>query len=237
MSSDIPAFRAEATKFLATSLDSGIACPAYGAILVPAFHDQARRWQAAAAEAGFSGIHWPTEFGGRGLGRDHSEVWREECARVGVAPYINLQGPVLTGEAILQWGTDEQKRRFLPSILTAEELWCQLFSEPDAGSDLASLKTFARRDGDRYMVSGQKVWSSNAQFAEYGILIARTSTDLPRHKGLSFFLIDMTLPGIEVRPLKQATGDSEFCEVFFDDVPMPADALLGPEHGGWAVAM
>lgn len=230
-------FRAEVVEFLTESKASGAACEAFGAILPPAMHPQALVWQQYLAQHRFTGLHWPTEVGGRGLDRAHSAVWYEECARARVAPYLNLQGIVLAGEAILRSGSEEQQEQFLAKTLTGEILWCQLFSEPGAGSDLAGLATRAVKDGDRYILNGQKVWCSNGQFAQYGILLARTDPDLPKHKGISFFLLDMSLPGIDVRPLKQMTGDEEFCEVFFDDVEVPADALLGPEHGGWQVAM
>ncbi|MEM7321700.1 MAG: acyl-CoA dehydrogenase family protein [Actinomycetota bacterium] len=230
-------FRSDVASFLADSQAAGVACPAFGAILPPRMHSEAVRWQRHLSETGYAGIHWPTEYGGRGLSRAHSAVWYEECAKARVAPYLNLQGIVLAGEAIMRSGTEEHKQRFLPSTLNADVLWCQLFSEPGAGSDLAGLGTSAVRDGDHYLLNGQKVWCSNGQLAQYGILLARTDAEQPKHNGISFFLLDMSLPGIDVRPLKQMTGDQEFCEVFFTDVSVPADALLGPEHGGWRVAM
>ena len=232
---DLEDFRAAAVAFLDRARADGIACPAFGAILPPALHDRARAWQGHMAEAGFAGVHWPVEHGGRGLSRAHNSVWVEECARAQVQPYLNLQGLVLAGEAILRSGTDAQRRRFLPPTLTGEVLWCQLFSEPGAGSDLTSLTTSAVRDGDRYVVDGVKVWSSNAQHAEFGILLARTDPTQRGHRGISFFLLDMATPGIDVRPIRQMTGDSEFCEVFLDGVVVPADALLGPENEGWRV--
>ena len=234
---ELDAFRAEAVQFLGEAVNAGEACPAYGAILVPALHDQARRWQRYCYDHGWAGLHWPTSSGGQGLSRAHTGVWMEECERAGVAPYLNLQGIVLAGEAILRTGTQRQREQFLRPILTGEMLWCQLFSEPGAGSDLGGLGTAAVADGSRFVLNGQKVWSSNAQFAEYGILMARTEPDAPKHRGISFFLLDMTLPGIEVRPITQMTGDREFCEVFFEEVSMPADALLGERGGGWGVAM
>jgi alkylation response protein AidB-like acyl-CoA dehydrogenase len=176
------------------------------------------------------------ECGGRGLSRAHTAVWMEECARAQVSPYLNLQGLVLAGEAILRSGTDEQRCRFLPPTLTGELLWCQLFSEPGAGSDLTSLTTSAVADGDRYVIDGAKVWSSNAQHAEYGILLARTDPGQRGHRGISFFLLDMATPGVDVRPIRQMTGDREFCEVFLDRVEVPAGARLGPENDGWRVA-
>ena len=168
---------------------------------------------------------------------EHTAAWTTECAIAEVPPWINMVGLVLTGGSILAFGTPEQQRTHLRGILEAEQVWCQLFSEPGAGSDLASLARRAERDGDDWVVTGQKVWCSNGRVADRGILLARTDPDAPRHAGISFFLVDMTLPGIEVRPLRQMTGGSEFDEVFLDEVRLPADALLGPLHGGWGVAM
>ncbi len=233
---DLDAFRQTVVEFLDTAKADGIACPAFGAILPPSLHDQARAWQRHIAEAGFAGLHWPVEHGGRGLPPAYNGVWTEECARAQVSPFLNLQGLVLAGGAILRSGTDDQRRRYLRPTLTGEFLWCQLFSEPSAGSDLTSLATSAVRDGDRYVVTGTKVWSSNAQHAEHGILLARTDPERPGHRGISFFLLDMASPGVEVRPIRQMTGDAEFCEVFLDGVAVPADALLGPENEGWRVA-
>ncbi|MEM8706268.1 MAG: acyl-CoA dehydrogenase family protein [Actinomycetota bacterium] len=230
-------FRADVARFLAESQASGIACPAFGAIVPPDLFPAARAWQAHCFAEGWAALHWPVEHGGRGLSRAHTAVWFEECARAEVAPYLNLQGLVLAAEAILRSGSEAQKSRFLPATASAEVVWCQLFSEPGAGSDLGGLQSRAVRDGDNYVLNGQKVWCSNGQFADFGILMARTSTDLPKHKGISFFLFDMTLDGTEVRPLRQMTGDEEFCEVFFTDVALPADALLGAENEGWRVAM
>jgi alkylation response protein AidB-like acyl-CoA dehydrogenase len=236
LSRDIDAFRAEAVAFLADAQAAGIACPAYGAILPPALHDRARAWQRHLAAAGFAGVHWPATYGGRGLGRAHTAVWLEECAQAQVSPYLNLQGLVLAGEAILRSGTDEQRQRFLPPTLTGELLWCQLFSEPGGGSDLTSLATSAVADGDGYRIDGTKVWSSNAQFAEYGILLARTDPAQRGHRGISFFLLDMATPGVEVRPIRQMTGDAEFCEVFLGGVDVSGTSRLGPENEGWRVA-
>ena len=233
----IAAFREDAAEFIATAVLSGGACPAYGAILPPNLHQHAMLWQRHCFDAGWAGVHWPTEYGGMGLTVDHNVVWHEEYAKAEVAPYLNLQGLVLAGEAILRSGTDEQREYFLRATLSNEILWCQLFSEPGAGSDLAGLQTSAIRDGDYYILNGQKVWSSNAQFAQYGILMARTDSEQPKHKGITFFLLDMELAGLEVRPIKQMTGDSEFCEVFFTDVSLPAESVLGEVNGGWGVAM
>ncbi len=203
----------------------------------PALHEQARRWQRDLFDAGFAGIHWPPEYGGQGLARSYTAIWAEECARAGVQHMLNLQGIVLAGEALLRSGTAAQLERFARATLSGDVLWCQLFSEPGAGSDLASLRTTAERDGDCFVINGQKVWCSNGQFADFGILLARTDPAERGHRGISFFLIEMNQPGIEVRPVRQMTGDSEFCEVFFDHAHVPVDLLLGELNGGWNVAM
>ncbi|HAX04767.1 MAG TPA: acyl-CoA dehydrogenase [Acidimicrobiaceae bacterium] len=233
----IRAFRQQAAEFIKAAVISGDACPAYGAILPPDLHQQAMHWQRFCFDSSWAGVHWPVDHGGMGLTPEHNVVWHEECATAEVAPYLNLQGIVLAGEAILRSGTQEQRDYFLRPTLSNEILWCQLFSEPGAGSDLAGLQTSAVEDGDSFILNGQKVWSSNAQFAQYGILMARTDTEQPKHKGITFFLLDMNLAGIEVRPIQQMTGDSEFCEVFFTDVSLPANSVLGDLNGGWSVAM
>jgi alkylation response protein AidB-like acyl-CoA dehydrogenase len=209
----------------------------YGAILPPELAEAGRAWQRRLFAAGWAGLHWPIEDDGRGLTPEHTAVWTTECAAAEVPPWINMVGIVLAGGSILAYGTPEQRSTHLPGILQADQIWCQLFSEPGAGSDLASLVTRADRDGDAWVVTGRKVWCSNGRVADRGILLARTDPGAPRHAGISFFLVDMQLPGIEVRPLRQMTGGSEFDEVFLDEVRLPADALLGPLHGGWGVAM
>jgi alkylation response protein AidB-like acyl-CoA dehydrogenase len=209
----------------------------YGAICPPDLVDDGLRWQRHLHESGYSGIHWPVEHGGRGLTPEHQAQWLYQCALAGVPGVFNMVGLVLAGGAIQRYGTDAQKERHLEATLTTRHVWCQLFSEPGAGSDLGSLITRAERDGDRYIVNGQKVWCSGGRYSNWGILMARTNPDAPKHEGISFFLLDMSLPGIEVRPLRQMTGESEFDEVFFTDVEVPADALLGPLHGGWGVGM
>lgn len=231
------AFREDAAKFIKAAVTSGNACPAYGAILPPSLHQHAMQWQRFCFDSGWAGVHWPVDHGGMGLTVEHNVVWHEECAKAEVAPYLNLQGIVLAGEAILRSGSRAQQDYFLRATLSNEILWCQLFSEPGAGSDLASLQTSAVQDGDSFILNGQKVWSSNAQFAQYGILMARTDVEQPKHKGITFFLLNMELAGIEVRPIKQMTGDSEFCEVFFSDVAIPSASVLGEVNGGWGVAM
>lgn len=229
-------FRSDARAFLAESVASGLACPAFGAIMPPAMFDVARRWQRHCHSHGFAGIDWPAEHGGRELSPEHAAAWHEECARAGVAAYMNFQGIVLAGGAIRAFGTHDQRARYLDATLRADIVWCQLFSEPGSGSDLASLTTRADPSGAGWVVTGQKVWSSTAQLAQRAILLARTDPDEAGHRGISFFLFDMTAPGVEVRPIRQMTGDSEFCEVFLDEAPVGEDDLLGPLHGGWRVA-
>ena len=195
-----------------------------------------RAWQARSAAARWVGIHWPEAYGGRGASPVQVAIFNMEYARSRALQPINRVGINLAGPTLLAHGTDEQKQRWLPAILTADEIWCQLFSEPDAGSDLASLKTKAVRVDDGWLLSGQKVWTSYAQFARWGICLARTDPDVPKHKGISYLVVDMQAPGIEVRPLVQITGDAEFNEVFFDEVFVPDDQLVGALHNGWAVA-
>jgi alkylation response protein AidB-like acyl-CoA dehydrogenase len=209
----------------------------YGAICPPDLIDEGVAWQKRIFAAGFAGLHWPAEHGGQGLTPAHHGVWVEECAKAGVPPILNMVGLVLAGGAVMAFGTDEHKSEHLRRTLSAEHVWCQLFSEPGAGSDLGSLSTKAERDGDRFIVNGQKVWCSGGRCSNWGILMARTNPDAPKHEGISFFLCPMDLPGIEVRPLRQMTGEAEFDEVFFTDVELPADALIGPLHGGWGVGM
>jgi len=234
--SELAQFRTEVRSFLVESLAIGAACPNFGTIMPPAFHEQARSWQRHMHEHGFAGLHWPAEYGGRGASVEMSGVWGEECARAGVAPYMNFQGVVLAGPAVIRFGTQEQKHRFLEPTLSGEILWCQLFSEPNAGSDLVSLAATATPTDGGWNVTGQKVWSSTAHLAQQAILLARTDPDERGHRGISFFLLDMDTPGLDVRPLRQMTGDIEFCEVFMDDVFVPLEHLLGDLNAGWTVA-
>jgi alkylation response protein AidB-like acyl-CoA dehydrogenase len=235
-------FQQHAAEWLAANCEH--APRDYGPICPPDLIDHGLAWQHRIRDAGFAGIHWPVENGGRGLTVEHNSIWMLECARAGVPPFLNMVGFVLAGGAIQRFGTTEQKDQHLLSTLTTEHVWCQLFSEPGAGSDLGSLSTRAELDGDHYILNGQKVWCSGGRYSNWGILMARTRPldptgvdGAPKHEGISFFLCPMDLPGIDVRPLKQMTGEAEFDEVFFTDVALQADHLLGPLHGGWGVGM
>ena len=228
-------FQAQASEWLAANRAN--APRDYGAICPPDLVEHGLAWHRRVHEAGFAGIHWPTEYGGRGLTPAHNAAWQFECAVAGVPSVFNMVGLVLTGGALMKFGTPEQKDLHLPRTLSTEHVWCQLFSEPGAGSDLGGLSTKAERDGDRFIINGQKVWCSGGRYSNWGILMARTNPDAPKHEGISFFLFPMDLPGVEVRPLKQMTGEAEFDEVFFTDVELPVDHLLGPLHGCWGVGL
>jgi alkylation response protein AidB-like acyl-CoA dehydrogenase len=194
-----------------------------------------QEWTGRLYEAGYVGSDWPREFGGRDdRSPEHSIIVGEELARA-QAPGAQ-SGSVLASHALIHYGTDEQRRRHLPEIRAGRELWCQLFSEPGAGSDLASLRTRAVRNGDTYIVDGQKVWTTDGHWARFGYLLARTDTDAPKHKGISAFILDMSAPGVSVRPLRELTGTSDFNEVFFDGVEVPQDAIIGASGQGWAIA-
>ena len=231
----VEAFRDESAVWLAAN--QRYAPRDYGAILPPDLRDEGTAWQRRLFDAGFAGIHWPEEHGGRGLTAEHTAAWIEQCALVGVPPFINMVGVVLAGGSLLLFGTEEQKREHLRPIIRGERVWCQLFSEPGAGSDLAGLSTRADRDGDEYVLTGQKVWCSNGRISDWGICMARTDPTSKPHRGISFFFVDMHSPGIDVRPLRQMTGGSEFDEVFLDSVRVPSARLLGAENDGWNVGM
>jgi len=214
----------------------------YGKGLPPRFDDLreevafGREWQAKLASGRWVGVAWPEEYGGRGLGPVEHYLVTEELARARAPELVGRIGINLVGPTLLAHGTPEQKARWLPRILSADELWCQLFSEPGAGSDLASLRTRATPVEGGWVLSGQKVWTSYAQFADWGVCLARTDPDAPKQQGISYLVVDMRSPGVDVRPLRQITDESEFNEVFFDDVFVPRERLVGPEHQGWRVA-
>ncbi|MDO8363584.1 MAG: acyl-CoA dehydrogenase family protein [Actinomycetota bacterium] len=235
---NVDEFQAAAREWLAANAHHGP--PDYGAICPPHLVEAGLEWQRRIHAAGFAGIHWPVQHGGRGLTAEHHAAWLSECALAGVPPVFNMVGLVLAGNALLQYGTPAQQEQHLAPTLAGDHVWCQLFSEPGAGSDLGSLTTRAEPDGDHFVVNGQKVWCSGGRYSNWGILMARTAAPedtASKHDGISFFVFPMHLLGVEVRPLRQMTGDAEFDEVFFTDVRLPADHLLGPLHGGWGVGM
>jgi len=199
--------------------------------------ERCKAWQRTLFDGGWAGITWPEEFGGRGGTTIDALIFSQEQARFDVPGSIFVQGIGMAGPTIMAHGTDWQKERFLRPMLRGDEVWCQLFSEPGAGSDLASLATKAVRDGDEYVVNGQKVWTSSAHVSDWGILLARTDPAAPKHKGITYFLVDMKTPGIEVRPLRQATGAAHFNEVFLTDVRVPAANVVGPVNEGWRVTV
>ena len=195
-----------------------------------------REWQAKLAADRWVGIHWPSEYGGRDASPVQVAIYNLEYGRSRALQIVNRTGVNLAGPTLLAHGTDAQRARWLPKILSAEEIWCQLFSEPEAGSDLAGLRTTATPVEGGWLLNGQKVWTSYAQYSRWGICLARTDTELPKHKGISYLVVDMEADGVEVRPLVQITGESEFNEVFFTDAFVPEDHLIGGLNQGWAVA-
>ena len=197
----------------------------------------ARAWSKALYDAGYSGLTWPKEYGGQGAPYTHQAIFLEESARAETPEHIGVIGIGMAGPTIIAHGTDEQKSAHLSRILSGEEVWCQGFSEPGSGSDLASLRTKAIDAGDHYVVNGQKVWSSYAHIADYCILVVRTDPSAPKHKGITYLLVDMHSEGVEVRPLVQITGDPEFNEIFFNDVKVPKTNVVGEANAGWGVAM
>ena len=233
------AFRAEARGWLEAAADSE---PARSLATGIARGDaqwvaRAKPWQAHLADHGWAGITWPTDAGGRGGTASEQAIFTEESAKLGLSVNAFAVGIAMAGPTIIAHGTAEQRHRYLPPMLRGDEVWCQLFSEPGAGSDLAGLSTRAVRDGDEWVVNGQKVWTSGAPHSDLGILLTRSDLDQPKHRGITYFLVDMHSPGIEVRPLRQMTGASHFSEVFFTDVRVPHERVLGEVNGGWGVAM
>ena len=202
----------------------------------PEYVRRCRQWQHTLYEGGWGAITWPEEYGGLGESSWHQTIFNQEMAKYDVSVGAFAVGIGMAGPTLIAHGSEEQKRDHLPAMLRGEAVWCQLFSEPDAGSDLAGLKSRAERDGESFVVNGQKVWTSGAQHSDWGILIARTNPDVPKHKGITYFLVDMHSPGIEVRPLRQITGTAHFNEVFLTDVVVPATNVVGEVNGGWTVA-
>ena len=196
-----------------------------------------RGWQRTLHEAGWAGVSWPREYGGRGATLVEQAIYNEEMVRAQAPSAANVLGLAMGGPTVIAHGTEEQKRRYLEPILSASEIWCQGFSEPGSGSDLASVKTRGVRDGDGWVVTGQKVWTTLAQHAKWCMLVARTDPDAPKHKGLTYFLMDMEQDGVQVRPLRQITGEAEFNELFIEEARIPDENIVGGEGNGWAVAI
>jgi alkylation response protein AidB-like acyl-CoA dehydrogenase len=200
-------------------------------------YEERLAWEQALGRAGWVGVAWPTEVGGRGLSLAQQVIWHEEYARAQGPGRLGHIGETLAGPTIIAFGSPEQHERFLPGILAGTELWCQGYSEPNAGSDLANIATRAELDGDEWSITGQKVWTSLAHWAQWCFVLARTDRDAPKHQGISYLLVPMDQPGVEIRPIRQLTGTSEFNEVFFDDARTAADHVVGGVNNGWKVAM
>jgi len=231
------AFRAEARAFLAAHAPAHVLGIYDDDVDEDAMLAQSRAFQRVLHEHGWAAVLWPKAYGGRGCGPIEQIVWNQELGRAGIGESLFVVGIGMAGPTIIAHGSEAQKQRYLGPMLRGDEIWCQLFSEPGAGSDLAALATRALRDGDDWIVTGQKVWCSGGHYADFGILLTRTDPAAPKHKGITYFLVDMKAPGIEVRPLRQMNGGAHFSEVFLNDVRVPDAARLGPENQGWPAAM
>jgi alkylation response protein AidB-like acyl-CoA dehydrogenase len=230
------AYRAEARSWLAEH--GSQAPPRSGSYEDSAYIDARRAWQRQLAEAGLAAVSWPVEVGGRGLGPIEQVTVNQEIARAQVPGILDVIGIGMLGPCLIAHGSEEQKSRYLGPMLHGDEVWCQMFSEPSAGSDLAAVQTRAKlSDDESWILNGQKVWTTNAQFAAYGLLLARTDADVPKHKGLTMFVVPMDAEGVTVRGLRQISGEAEFNEVFFDDVRLDADAVVGGVGNGWGTAL
>lgn len=233
---EVEPVRKELRSWLAANLTQDVVAAGRQRGKDDATFEKLRAWNATMADAGWGAVSWPQEYGGRGATVLEQLVYAEETTRARVPVPLNVIGMNNIAPAIMQYGTEAQKRTLLPRMMRADDIWCQGMSEPEAGSDLASLRTRAVREGDHFVINGQKVWTSLGDRADWCQLYVRTDPDASKHKGISCLIVDMSLPGIEVRPLVTLTGDSDFAEVFFNDVQVPADAMLGPVNGGWQIA-
>jgi len=233
---EVEQFRKELRAWLAANLTEEVVAAGRRRGRDPDTFEMLRAWDAAVADAGWGAVSWPQEYGGRGATVLEQLAYAEETIHARAPVPLNVIGMNNIAPAIMQYGSDAQKRELLPRMVRADDIWCQGMSEPEAGSDLASLRTRAVLDGDEYVVNGQKIWTSLGHRADWCQLYVRTDPDAPKHKGISCLIVDMALPGIEARPLVTLNGDADFAEVFFNDVRVPADALLGPLNGGWQVA-
>jgi alkylation response protein AidB-like acyl-CoA dehydrogenase len=230
-------FRAKARAWLEQNKPSNISDRGFALAIDDATVKALKDWQRRLYDAGYLGISWPVEYGGQGKTIVESAIFNEEVARVRAPAPLNELGLAMGGPTILEHGTEDQKRRYIRKILTCEEVWCQGFSEPASGSDMAALQTKAVIDGDHFVVNGQKVWTSIGHLSDWCMLLVRTDQNVPKHKGISYLLVDMHSPGITVQPLRQMTGEAEFNQMFFEDVRVPRANLLGPLNGGWGVAL
>ena len=198
---------------------------------------QAKLWQKRKYDAGWACITWPKEYGGRGASTIEQVIWNQEEAHYDLPGGVFSIGQGMAAPTMMTWGDDAAKERYLPKLASGEEIWCQLFSEPAGGSDLAALRTKAEKDGDEWVINGQKIWTSGAQYSDFGILVVRTDPTVPKHKGLSYFYMDMKAPGVEIKPIKQISGESNFNEVYFTDLRLPDSQRLGAVGQGWQVAI
>jgi alkylation response protein AidB-like acyl-CoA dehydrogenase len=228
------AFRAEARAWIEANIPDELRGHRGGA---GRFEEAGREWSRKLHDAGYAGLTWPVEYGGGGAPYTHQAILLEELARAEAPQHVGVIGLGMAGPTIIAHGTEEQKARYLAKILSAENVWCQGFSEPGAGSDLSAVRTRADLRGDTFVVNGQKVWSSFAHFADFCILVTRSDPESQRHAGLTYMIVDMHAPGVEVRPLRQITGEAEFNEIFFSDVEVPRENVLGEIGDGWTVAM
>lgn len=233
---EVEQFRTELREWLSENLTDELVAARRPTGRDDAAFEKLRVWNATMADAGWAAVSWPREYGGRGASVLEQLVYTEETTRARAPVPLNVIGLNNIAPAIMQYGTESQKRTLLPRMMRADDIWCQGMSEPEAGSDLAALRTRAVRDGDDFIVNGQKIWTSLGHRADWCQLYVRTDPDAPKHKGISCLIVDMTLPGIEARPLVTLNGDADFAEVFFHDVRVPADALLRPLNAGWQVA-
>ncbi|MGH7880340.1 MAG: acyl-CoA dehydrogenase family protein, partial [Candidatus Binataceae bacterium] len=231
------AFRAEFRGWLETNREYATPAREPLADEIEGDWDARVRWHRRLHQGGWMGIHWPREYGGRGATLLQNVIYQQELERAGAALPFTGFGISLLGPTLIHWGSEEQKRRYLPTILAGEEFWCQGYSEPNSGSDLASLQTRAIEDGDYFVVNGSKIWTSAAQHADWIFLLVRTDAEAPKHKGISYLLVDMKTPGVVVRPLVQMTGARGFNQVFFEDVRVPRKNLVGEKNQGWQVAI
>lgn len=237
------AFRAEARAWINANapkeLEAELSQPTVGRIQLKNrdILEESKKWQKKKAAAGWACLHWPKEYGGRGASPIERVIWQQEEGFYGKLEGVFLIGQGMCGPTVMAFGNEQDKKKYLPKLASGEEIWCQLFSEPSAGSDVAGLRTRAEKKGDDWIVNGQKVWTTGAHFSDYGIVITRTDPTQPKHKGLTMFWLDMKSPGVEVKPIKQANGQSEFNEVYFTDVKIPDSQRLGAVNDGWNVSL